>query len=175
MNRLQLFDAQDAELKRLRDKPGVLRCMIGTTRGEALGSFTSNMGPTDIQLEALRSLVRMHFAAQAVNPLLTTTRATVGDDAVFVESRGPVVVAAAFSAGGTYIKSAKRTVRTVSIRMERAVAKYKGASAVEVALKDCEGIAWWDNGTVVTNPTRPYIENLDEVPFAAWQHLDIYD
>lgn len=44
-----------------------------------------------------------------------------------------------------------------------------------VALKDCVGIAWWDNGTVVRNATRPYIENLDEVPFAAWHHLDIYD
>lgn len=44
-----------------------------------------------------------------------------------------------------------------------------------VALKDCEGLARWDNGTVVKNPDRAYIENLDDMPFPAWQHLNIYD
>lgn len=43
------------------------------------------------------------------------------------------------------------------------------------ALKDCLGIAWSDNGTITHNPTRPYIENIDDMPFAAWQHLDIND
>jgi radical SAM superfamily enzyme YgiQ (UPF0313 family) len=44
-----------------------------------------------------------------------------------------------------------------------------------VSLKDCEGLARWDNGSVVRNPDRAYIENLDDMPFPAWQHLNIYD
>ncbi len=44
-----------------------------------------------------------------------------------------------------------------------------------VSLKDCEGLSRWDNGTVVQNPNRAYIENLDDMPFPAWQHLNIYD
>lgn len=44
-----------------------------------------------------------------------------------------------------------------------------------VALKDCQGIAWWDNGDPVHNPLRPHIENLDELPFPAWRHLDLED
>ena len=47
--------------------------------------------------------------------------------------------------------------------------------AAGTALKDCEGIAWWDGGTVHRNPERAHIENLDEMPFPAWHHLDIYD
>ena len=43
------------------------------------------------------------------------------------------------------------------------------------ALKACEGIAWWDGGTIRRNPERAHIENLDEMPFPAWHHLDIYD
>jgi len=44
-----------------------------------------------------------------------------------------------------------------------------------VAKKDCLGLSWWDNGTVVNNTERPYIENLDELPFPAWHLLDIND
>jgi len=47
--------------------------------------------------------------------------------------------------------------------------------AAGTALKDCEGIAWWDGGTIHRNPGRAHIENLDEMPFPAWHHLDIYD
>jgi len=43
------------------------------------------------------------------------------------------------------------------------------------ALKECEGIAWWDDGTIRRNPERAHIENLDEMPFPAWHHLNIYD
>lgn len=44
-----------------------------------------------------------------------------------------------------------------------------------VPLKDCDGIVWWDQGTLKRNPDRAYIENLDEMPFPAWHHLNIYD
>lgn len=44
-----------------------------------------------------------------------------------------------------------------------------------VALKDCPGMAYWDGGDIRRTAERPYIENLDEVPFPAWHHLDIHD
>src|SRR5690606_8928681 len=44
-----------------------------------------------------------------------------------------------------------------------------------VPLKTCLGVSWWNDGVVVTNPDRPYIEDLDSLPFPAWHHLDIYD
>ncbi len=43
------------------------------------------------------------------------------------------------------------------------------------ALKDCAGLAYWDNGEVKRTPERAYIEDLDSMPFPAWQHLDIND
>ncbi len=43
------------------------------------------------------------------------------------------------------------------------------------ALKDCKGLAWWDNGTIRRTPDRAYIEDLDSMPFPAWHHLDISD
>ena len=44
-----------------------------------------------------------------------------------------------------------------------------------VAVKDCEGAAWMDGSVVVHNAKRPYIDNLDDLPFPAWHHLDIND
>ena len=44
-----------------------------------------------------------------------------------------------------------------------------------VSLKECAGIVWTDGGAINRNPERPYIEDLDEMPFPAWHHLDIYD
>lgn len=44
-----------------------------------------------------------------------------------------------------------------------------------VPLKDCLGVVRWNDGTITRNPDRPYIENLDEMPFPAWHHLNIYD
>ncbi len=35
------------------------------------------------------------------------------------------------------------------------------------------GIALYENGRVLRNPLRPAIENLDELPFPAWHHLDL--
>lgn len=43
------------------------------------------------------------------------------------------------------------------------------------ALKDCLGVSYLDGEEYKANPDRPYIENLDELPFPAWHHLDIYD
>jgi anaerobic magnesium-protoporphyrin IX monomethyl ester cyclase len=37
------------------------------------------------------------------------------------------------------------------------------------------GLVWADSGRVVRNEPRPLIENLDELPFPAWQHLDLWD
>ncbi len=43
------------------------------------------------------------------------------------------------------------------------------------ALKDCAGLAIWNDGSIMRTPDRPYIEDLDVLPFAAWQHLDVND
>jgi len=47
--------------------------------------------------------------------------------------------------------------------------------AAGVPVRDCLGLAWMDGGRYVCNPGRPYIENLDEVAFPAWKHIDIHD
>ncbi len=44
-----------------------------------------------------------------------------------------------------------------------------------VALKDCPGCAWWDHGRAVRNAPRPYISDLDALPFPAWRHIDLSD
>jgi len=44
-----------------------------------------------------------------------------------------------------------------------------------VRVEDCQGLARMDGSQFVLNPERPYIENLDELPFPAWQHVDIND
>jgi anaerobic magnesium-protoporphyrin IX monomethyl ester cyclase len=36
-----------------------------------------------------------------------------------------------------------------------------------------EGIAFYDNGGVVFTKPRQFIQNLDELPFPAWHHLDL--
>lgn len=43
------------------------------------------------------------------------------------------------------------------------------------ALDGCEGIAWLDGDTFVLNPKRPFIEDLDALPFPAWRHIDLAD
>ena len=122
MNNTQLASICDHELKRLCNVPGVLRCMIGTEDAPS-GSFTSNGGPMDLQVESLRAVVRIHYTHRARVPNHNFTRATVAGDAMFVETIGPVVVAAAFPAGGAHIKSARRHMRAVAKRMAKAVAK----------------------------------------------------
>lgn len=44
-----------------------------------------------------------------------------------------------------------------------------------VSVKDCPGVSWMDGETYHENPDMPYIENLDELPFPAWHHLDMND
>lgn len=44
-----------------------------------------------------------------------------------------------------------------------------------IALKDCAGLSYLDGEEIRHTPERPYIENLDELPFPAWHHLNIYD
>ncbi|MEW6008117.1 MAG: radical SAM protein [Candidatus Omnitrophota bacterium] len=40
-------------------------------------------------------------------------------------------------------------------------------------LKEVKGIAYLENGQVKKSLSRTLIENLDELPFPAWQHLDL--
>ncbi|MFH1262391.1 MAG: radical SAM protein [Pseudomonadota bacterium] len=40
-------------------------------------------------------------------------------------------------------------------------------------LRGVLGIVYWKDGTVITNPDRPLIEKLDDLPFPAWHHLDL--
>ncbi len=44
-----------------------------------------------------------------------------------------------------------------------------------VLLRDCLGVAWLDAGRCVVNARRPFIDNLDEIPFPVWRHIDIND
>ena len=41
--------------------------------------------------------------------------------------------------------------------------------------KEVKGISYKLNGEVYHNPPRPPIENIDEMPFPAWHHIDIRD
>ena len=43
------------------------------------------------------------------------------------------------------------------------------------ALKDCLGLSYMDGSEYKENADRPYIENLDELPYPAWHHLDLHD
>lgn len=42
-------------------------------------------------------------------------------------------------------------------------------------IKKVAGISFRENGGVVHNEDRPFIENMDELPFPAWHHIDPYD
>ncbi|MBI2421574.1 MAG: radical SAM protein [Candidatus Hydrogenedentes bacterium] len=44
-----------------------------------------------------------------------------------------------------------------------------------VLIKDCRGASWMDGEVYRENPDMPYIENLDDLPFPAWHHLDMRD
>jgi anaerobic magnesium-protoporphyrin IX monomethyl ester cyclase len=44
-----------------------------------------------------------------------------------------------------------------------------------VPLADCAGISWLADGVYHANPDRELIDNLDELPFPAWRHLDLED
>ena len=44
-----------------------------------------------------------------------------------------------------------------------------------VSIKDCLGASYMDGDTYVENADRPYIEDLDELPFPAWHQLDMND
>jgi len=43
------------------------------------------------------------------------------------------------------------------------------------SIKDCLGLSYLDGEDYVENADRPYIENLDDLPFPAWHHLDMHD
>lgn len=40
-------------------------------------------------------------------------------------------------------------------------------------LKAVLGIVYWNNGDIQSNPPRPLISNLDELPYPAWHQLDL--
>lgn len=42
-------------------------------------------------------------------------------------------------------------------------------------LHECMGLARIENGRYIRNTPRPHIENLDELSFPAWDHIDIND
>jgi radical SAM superfamily enzyme YgiQ (UPF0313 family) len=42
-------------------------------------------------------------------------------------------------------------------------------------IKDILGITYRENGQIKNNSNRPFIENLDEMPFPAWHHIDVHD
>ncbi len=42
-------------------------------------------------------------------------------------------------------------------------------------LQDILGITYREKGAILQNPARPLIENLEELPFPAWHHIDPHD
>jgi radical SAM superfamily enzyme YgiQ (UPF0313 family) len=44
--------------------------------------------------------------------------------------------------------------------------------ALGVPLADISGVAWWDGDGIRVNPREGYIEDLDALPFPAWELLD---
>lgn len=44
-----------------------------------------------------------------------------------------------------------------------------------VPIRDCRGVSYLDGEVYKENPDMPFIENLDELPFPAWHHLDMND
>ncbi|MFM1919625.1 MAG: hypothetical protein RLZZ303_1259 [Candidatus Hydrogenedentota bacterium] len=44
-----------------------------------------------------------------------------------------------------------------------------------VRIEDCLGLSYMKGDSYKENPSRPYIEDLDELPFPAWHHLDMND
>ena len=47
--------------------------------------------------------------------------------------------------------------------------------AAGLSIEKVEGISYVDDGRIIRNPDRPLIENLDELPFPAWHHINLYD
>jgi len=47
--------------------------------------------------------------------------------------------------------------------------------AAGLARSEVEGISYVADGRVIHNPARSLIENLDELPFPAWHHIDPHD
>ncbi|MBN2310910.1 MAG: radical SAM protein, partial [Candidatus Hydrogenedentes bacterium] len=47
--------------------------------------------------------------------------------------------------------------------------------AAGVPLGECAGLARLDGDAFVRNAPRPFIDNLDELPFPAWRHIDLAD
>ncbi|MFH1853998.1 MAG: radical SAM protein [Candidatus Omnitrophota bacterium] len=43
------------------------------------------------------------------------------------------------------------------------------------SLTDLRGISYLKDGQVIHNPDRPFIEDLDKLPFPAWHHIDTGD
>lgn len=69
-----------------------------------------------------------------------------------------------------------------TIRMSRKV-DYVARGEYDYILRDIashlspaeiRGITYWKNSTVISNANRPYIQNLDELPFPAWHQVDIH-
>jgi anaerobic magnesium-protoporphyrin IX monomethyl ester cyclase len=40
-------------------------------------------------------------------------------------------------------------------------------------LSDVKGVSYFKNGKITHNPDRPFIEDLDALPFPAWRHIDL--
>lgn len=40
-------------------------------------------------------------------------------------------------------------------------------------LQSVRGICWWENGRPLRTEARPFIEDVDSLPFPAWPHLDL--
>jgi anaerobic magnesium-protoporphyrin IX monomethyl ester cyclase len=68
-------------------------------------------------------------------------------------------------------------VRTVDIAVvgegESAMLEIARYFESQKQLADIKGIAYWQNGKVVVNKRRPFIDNLDELPYPAYDLVDM--
>jgi radical SAM superfamily enzyme YgiQ (UPF0313 family) len=58
---------------------------------------------------------------------------------------------------------------------EYTVRDYAGAILDGAALETVLGLTWLTDGLVLVNPDRPLIQDLDALPFPAWDQLDLWD
>lgn len=128
--------------------------------------------PNDVVLPPLRDFRADLFIYQASTPSID---ADIDSARFFKESLGGLHVLV-----GPHVSAEPEDTLSRSGGAVDAVCRHEYDYTVRdlangVSLEACSGISYLRNGVYQENPNRPYIENLDELPFPAWQHIDLKD
>jgi magnesium-protoporphyrin IX monomethyl ester (oxidative) cyclase len=109
------------------------------------------------------------FTCQIENALQTSVAAKEADPRILVVMGGPHVtlVPQEFLAQTRTVDIA--VMGEGEFAMQEIAEHYEGKKA----LRDILGIAYRENGTVVVNPRRPFIDNLDALPYPAYELVDM--